>query len=57
MCQVHQRLDTDILAAMDCRTDSQQGLGGLSFEQSVLDSQIIRDGQTTLIAAAGGHRV
>ena len=57
MRQVHQRLNPDILTAMNCCTDGQQGLGGLSFEQSVLDSQIIRDGQTTLIAAAGGHRV
>ena len=50
MRQVHQRLDTDILAAMDCSTDGQQGLGSLSFEQSVLDSQLIRDRQTSLIA-------
>lgn len=32
MRQVHQRLDSDILTAMHCRTDGQQGLGGLSFE-------------------------
>ena len=57
MRQIHQRLDTDILAAMDCRTDGQQGLGGLSFEQGVLDSQLICDGQTSLIAAAWSHRV
>ena len=57
MRQVHQRLDSDILAAMDCRTNGQQGLGGLSFKQSVLDSQLIRDGQIALIAAAWRHRV
>ena len=57
MRQVHQRLDPDILAAMHCSTDGQQGLGGLSFEQGVLDSQLIRDRQTSLIAAAWSHRV
>ena len=57
MRQVHQRFNPDILTAMDCSTDGQQGLGGLSFEQSVLDSQLIRDGQTSLIAAAWSHRV